>query len=427
MLALRLIAESESEAAFYLLRFIQQQINESRSHDGREDEFHDDNPPPPPVPPTQQAPHTLSTIKLPILKKGEYDIWAMKMEHYLGHTDYPIWEVIQKGNGPISVSTNTNGVKKVLPPKTAKEILARERERKARTTFLMDLPEDHLAKFHKMTDAKEISLTHATSDLALRNCLLSYAAFSSFKPQEKKVKEKKRKGEFMSSKASSEPSSYSEFESSGVRTPLSPGFELSLLAFSLMLPEIQRENQSQNPLASDPTKASLSESTQASFLGVAFILACWSCSLIMSAGYFLQTYKKKDMDKVVVNGTGGRDERRGKKEGRKEMEERGRREEEIEGDRKGERPKPKNPRWEEDGEIGDDRRDRSKERGMGGDQREEREIGREAVEKTGRKKGWENRVMNGETGTGNDFEGEGKGQGKGCWKFEEKGVGEKGE
>ncbi|GKB37408.1 ribonuclease H-like domain-containing protein [Tanacetum coccineum] len=121
-----------------------------------EDEFHDDNPPPPPppVPPTQQAPHTLSTIKLPILKKGEYDIWAMKMEHYLGHTDYPIWEVIQKGNGPVQVSTDTNGQIRVLPPKTAEEILARERERKARTTLLMSIPEDHLAKFHKMTNAK---------------------------------------------------------------------------------------------------------------------------------------------------------------------------------------------------------------------------------------------------------------------------------
>ncbi|GJZ05628.1 hypothetical protein Tco_0539421 [Tanacetum coccineum] len=118
----------------------------------------DENPPPPPPPqtPTQQAPHTVSTIKLPILKKGEYDIWAMKMEHYLSHTDYPIWEVIQKGNGPVSVSTDTNGVIKVLPPKTAEEILARERERKARTTLLMALPEDHLAKFHKMTDAKEM-------------------------------------------------------------------------------------------------------------------------------------------------------------------------------------------------------------------------------------------------------------------------------
>ncbi|GJR48941.1 ribonuclease H-like domain-containing protein [Tanacetum coccineum] len=89
-------------------------------------------------------------------RKGEYDIWAMKMEHYLAHTDYPIWEVIQRGNGPVSVSTDTNGLIKVLPPKTAEEILARERERKARTTLLMALPEDHLAKFHKMTDAKEM-------------------------------------------------------------------------------------------------------------------------------------------------------------------------------------------------------------------------------------------------------------------------------
>nr|GEY33352.1 ribonuclease H-like domain-containing protein [Tanacetum cinerariifolium] len=45
---------------------------------------------------------------------------------------------------------------KVLPPKTAEEVVARERERKARTTFLMALPEDHLAKFYKMADAKEM-------------------------------------------------------------------------------------------------------------------------------------------------------------------------------------------------------------------------------------------------------------------------------
>nr|GEZ07452.1 xylulose kinase-1 [Tanacetum cinerariifolium] len=78
------------------------------------------------------------------LKKGEYDIWAMKMEHYLCHTDYPVWQVIQ------------NGMIKVLPPKTAEEVVARERERKARTTLLMALPKDHLAKFHKMADAKEM-------------------------------------------------------------------------------------------------------------------------------------------------------------------------------------------------------------------------------------------------------------------------------
>ncbi|GJZ19851.1 hypothetical protein Tco_0556441 [Tanacetum coccineum] len=56
----------------------------------------------------------------------------------------------------IGIYKCTNGVIKVLPPNTVEEILAKERERKARTTLLMALPEDHLAKFHKMTYAKEM-------------------------------------------------------------------------------------------------------------------------------------------------------------------------------------------------------------------------------------------------------------------------------
>ncbi|GJY83578.1 putative ribonuclease H-like domain-containing protein [Tanacetum coccineum] len=64
----------------------------------------DEIPPPPPPPPsssqtpTQQTPHTVSTIKLPILKKGEYDIWAMTMDQYLAHYRLSNWEVIQYGN-----------------------------------------------------------------------------------------------------------------------------------------------------------------------------------------------------------------------------------------------------------------------------------------------------------------------------------------
>ncbi|GKG20156.1 hypothetical protein Tco_0379957, partial [Tanacetum coccineum] len=67
-----------------------------------------------------------------------------------------LWEVIQNGNGPVSITTDTSGQIKVLSPRTVEEIVARERERKARTTLLMALPEDHLAKFYKMTDAKEM-------------------------------------------------------------------------------------------------------------------------------------------------------------------------------------------------------------------------------------------------------------------------------
>ncbi|GJR70489.1 putative ribonuclease H-like domain-containing protein [Tanacetum coccineum] len=119
-----------------------------------EDDQNINNQPPNPPPPTQQAPHIVSTIKLPILKKGEYDIWAMKMEHYLAYTDYPVWEVIQNGNGSISIFTDIQGQIKILPPKSAEEILARER--KTRTTLLMALPEDHLARFHNISDAKEM-------------------------------------------------------------------------------------------------------------------------------------------------------------------------------------------------------------------------------------------------------------------------------
>nr|GEU66797.1 ribonuclease H-like domain-containing protein [Tanacetum cinerariifolium] len=45
---------------------------------------------------------------------------------------------------------------KVLPPKIAEEVVARQKERKARTILLMALPEDHLAKFHNMDDPKEM-------------------------------------------------------------------------------------------------------------------------------------------------------------------------------------------------------------------------------------------------------------------------------
>ncbi|GJU82770.1 hypothetical protein Tco_1285135 [Tanacetum coccineum] len=82
--------------------------------------------------------------------------WLRCKDNIIERLDYPIWEVIQNGNGPVSITTDTQGQIKVLPPRIAEEILARERERKARNTLLMALPEDHLVKFHKMTDAREM-------------------------------------------------------------------------------------------------------------------------------------------------------------------------------------------------------------------------------------------------------------------------------
>ncbi|GKF34080.1 hypothetical protein Tco_0107280, partial [Tanacetum coccineum] len=58
----------------------------------------------------------ISNIKLLILKKEGYDIWAMEMEHYLEYIDNDIWKVIQNGNSKKRISTGKDGVIRILPP-----------------------------------------------------------------------------------------------------------------------------------------------------------------------------------------------------------------------------------------------------------------------------------------------------------------------
>ncbi|GJX24678.1 hypothetical protein Tco_0230974, partial [Tanacetum coccineum] len=99
---------------------------------------------------------TILNIKLPILKKEEYDIWAMEMEYYLKYIDNEVWKVIQNGNSKKRISTSKEGVVKILPPVSAAEILAIEKERKARNILLMSIPKEHKRRFHGMDDAKEI-------------------------------------------------------------------------------------------------------------------------------------------------------------------------------------------------------------------------------------------------------------------------------
>ncbi|GJU88798.1 hypothetical protein Tco_1301221 [Tanacetum coccineum] len=37
-------------------------------------------------------------MKIPIIKKGEYDIWSMRMRKYICHTDYNLWDIIVNGD-----------------------------------------------------------------------------------------------------------------------------------------------------------------------------------------------------------------------------------------------------------------------------------------------------------------------------------------
>ncbi|GJT50491.1 hypothetical protein Tco_0976648 [Tanacetum coccineum] len=96
---------------------------------------------------------TVSLLKLPMLKTGDYDLWSMRMEQYLTHIDYALWEVIVNGDAPAVASASTKGP---ILPKTAKQKIARKNELKAKSTILLAIPDEHLLKFHGIKDAKSL-------------------------------------------------------------------------------------------------------------------------------------------------------------------------------------------------------------------------------------------------------------------------------
>nr|GEY17665.1 xylulose kinase-1 [Tanacetum cinerariifolium] len=86
----------------------------------------------------------------------------MKMEQYLAYTDYALWEVILNSNGEVQMTKDEVGNEVEVPPVTAQQILARTREGKAKSTLLMAIPYEHLARFHGIKDAKTLWATIKT-------------------------------------------------------------------------------------------------------------------------------------------------------------------------------------------------------------------------------------------------------------------------
>nr|GFA20506.1 hypothetical protein [Tanacetum cinerariifolium] len=77
----------------------------------------------------------------------------MRMEQYLQCIDYTLWEIIKNGNAPI-VTKIIDGKETVIPPINVKEKAQRRAKLKARSTLLMDLPNEHQLKLNSYKDAK---------------------------------------------------------------------------------------------------------------------------------------------------------------------------------------------------------------------------------------------------------------------------------
>nr|GFA13966.1 ribonuclease H-like domain-containing protein [Tanacetum cinerariifolium] len=74
------------------------------------------------------------------------------------NTDHNLWKVIQNGNNKKSLERDSKGGIIILPPISFKEHVVVQRETKVRTLLLQSLPEDHMADFHHLDDAREIWL-----------------------------------------------------------------------------------------------------------------------------------------------------------------------------------------------------------------------------------------------------------------------------
>ncbi|GJV41250.1 hypothetical protein Tco_1419690 [Tanacetum coccineum] len=82
-------------------------------------------------------PPTITAMKIPIIKKGEYDIWSMRMRQYIFHTDHNMWDIIV--NGDLEDEATPSGEQSSPPiPKTAKQLAARRNQERIKKQLALE-------------------------------------------------------------------------------------------------------------------------------------------------------------------------------------------------------------------------------------------------------------------------------------------------
>ncbi|GKC12731.1 RNA-directed DNA polymerase, eukaryota [Tanacetum coccineum] len=112
-------------------------------------------------------PPTITAMKIPIIRKGEYDIWSMRMRQYICHTDHNLWDVIV--NGDLEEEPAPTGETSAPPaPKTAKQLAAKRNQERVKSILLLAIPDEYLLKFHNVEDAKSLSaIFQASNDFSI--------------------------------------------------------------------------------------------------------------------------------------------------------------------------------------------------------------------------------------------------------------------
>ncbi|GKE43841.1 hypothetical protein Tco_1471125, partial [Tanacetum coccineum] len=108
---------------------------------------------------------TPNSTKLPILDTGKFEQWKFRIQQYLQHEHYALWEVIEFGDsyrapaqdksvsGEATPSSRSKGRTVAV---TTEDMQKRRNDVKARTTLLLALPDEHQLRFSKYETAKEL-------------------------------------------------------------------------------------------------------------------------------------------------------------------------------------------------------------------------------------------------------------------------------
>ncbi|GKG07992.1 hypothetical protein Tco_0333824, partial [Tanacetum coccineum] len=100
-------------------------------------------------------PPTITAMKIPIIKKGEYDIWSMRMRQYICHTDHNLWDIIVDGDLQEEVAPAEEQPSPPAP-KTAKQLTAKRNQERVKSILLLAIPDEYLLKFHNVPDVKSL-------------------------------------------------------------------------------------------------------------------------------------------------------------------------------------------------------------------------------------------------------------------------------
>ncbi|GJS42480.1 ribonuclease H-like domain-containing protein [Tanacetum coccineum] len=94
-------------------------------------------------------PPTITAMKIPIIRNGEYDIRSMRMRQYICHTDHNLWDVIV--NRDLEEEPAPTGEISAPPaPKTGKQLAARRNQERVKSILLLAIPDEYLLKFQML-------------------------------------------------------------------------------------------------------------------------------------------------------------------------------------------------------------------------------------------------------------------------------------